>query len=89
MDTIKNARRSRRHVPFDRALEVGLADRAVVDEDRGAGAVLFCQEPRGHLQRERERGSDGYRRVDATGEETVVPIVTYVVQVVAFPLLAH
>lgn len=29
------------HVPFDRALEVGLADRAVVDEDRGAGAVLF------------------------------------------------
>lgn len=50
------------HVPFDRALEVGLADRAVVDEDRGAGAVLFRQEPRGHLQRDRERVKDAWTR---------------------------
>lgn len=37
-------------LPLDRALEVGLADRAVVDEYRRAGAVLFSQEPRGHLR---------------------------------------
>lgn len=39
----------KKHLPFDRALEVGLADRAVVQEYCGAGTKLFCQEPRGHL----------------------------------------
>lgn len=42
-------RQRRGDAPFDGALEVGLADRAVIDEYRRAGAVLFCQEPRGRL----------------------------------------
>lgn len=45
-------RKVERKSPFDRALEVGLADRAVVDEYGRAGAVLFGQEARGHLRRD-------------------------------------
>jgi len=36
--------------PFDRAFEVWLADGVVVDEDRGAGAVLLRQRAGRHLE---------------------------------------
>ncbi len=42
------------HLPFDRALQVGLADCAVIDEYCRAGAVLFRQEPRGHLLKKKK-----------------------------------
>lgn len=49
----------RGHSPFDGALQVGLADRAVVEEYCRAGAELFRQNPRGHLvegERRQRRG---------------------------------
>lgn len=54
--------------PFDRALEVGLADCAVIDEYCRAGAVFFRQEPRGHLREKRWqfKKHDAHVRGDTT-----------------------
>lgn len=77
--------------PFNGALEVGLADCAVVDEYCGAGAVLFNQEPGRHLLERKWwclRRRDGSKNTKTCIQNDTHTPATYMIQVIASPFLA-